>query len=103
MRRHALAFAVVLAATSVARVPHADDAGDRRAAVVARVGKRAVTVGELEDKLARVAPFQLQAYGKTPEEAKKKFLKTIIIPKLKRPTIKDFFMIIPLNSEFSDK
>ncbi|MBL8612893.1 MAG: peptidyl-prolyl cis-trans isomerase [Myxococcales bacterium] len=82
MRRHALAFAVVLAATSVARVPHADDAGDRRAAVVARVGKRAVTVGELEDKLARVAPFQLQAYGKTPEEAKKKFLETVIIPEL---------------------
>lgn len=67
-------------------VPHASSAGmdpaeqARRAAVVARVGSRTVTVGELEDRLAEVPRFQLVTFGSDAASIRKKFLEDVILP-----------------------
>jgi peptidyl-prolyl cis-trans isomerase C len=68
------------AALLVARAPHAADDATRRAAVVAHVGPRAITVGELEARLAVVPRFQLQTFGSTPGDVSRKFLDQIIVP-----------------------
>ncbi len=54
----------------------------RRAAVVARVGAKTLSVGELEDRLSAVPRFQLLEFGATPLAAKKKFLETVVIPEM---------------------
>lgn len=82
-----VAIAVSLPATRrVTAEPAADAAREgraaedaRRAKVVARVGERTITVGELEDRLAVVPPFQLQTFGATREEATRKFLEDVVI------------------------
>lgn len=84
MRARAAVFAGVFVVFGLLgeRSPRAEDAAAHRAAVVARVGKRTITVGELEDKLAQVPPYQLQTFGKTPEEARRRFLETVLVPEL---------------------
>ena len=74
MRAHVLAaLALVLAALPA----HADE---RTATVVVRVGPRAVTVGEIEDRLAQLSPLQRASYGATPEAIRKKFVDEVIVP-----------------------
>lgn len=68
-----------LAASTFALVARADDAS-RRAAVIAKVGDRAITVGELEDRLAALPRFQLAELGRTPEEIRKRFLESVVMP-----------------------
>jgi len=64
------------------------DAGDtaaeqaRRATVVARVGPRTVTAGELEDRLAAVPAFQLATFGGSPAAVKRKFLEQVLVQDL---------------------
>lgn len=84
MRARAAVFAGVFVAFGLLgqRSPRAEDAAAHRAVVVARVGKRTITAGELEDKLAQVPPYQLQTFGKTPDEARRKFLETVLVPEL---------------------
>jgi peptidyl-prolyl cis-trans isomerase C len=74
-------FAVFAAALLVAAGPRAQDAKEqaRRAAVVARVGNRTITAGELEDKLAQVPRYQLADFGSSADEIRKKFLNDIVV------------------------
>jgi peptidyl-prolyl cis-trans isomerase C len=54
----------------------------RRAAVVAKIGDRVVTTGELEDRLAVVPRFQLLTFGTTPDAVRRKFLDDVIVPEV---------------------
>jgi peptidyl-prolyl cis-trans isomerase C len=54
----------------------------RRAAVVAKIGDRTVTAGELEDRLAGVPRFQLLTFGATPDAVRRKFLDDVILPEI---------------------
>jgi peptidyl-prolyl cis-trans isomerase C len=74
-------FAVFTAALLVAAGPRAQDSKEqaRRNAVVARVGARVITAGELEDKLAQVPRYQLTEFGSNADEIKKKFLNDIVV------------------------
>jgi peptidyl-prolyl cis-trans isomerase C len=48
--------------------------------VVARVGKDTITVGELERRLAHTPRFQLGTYGTSPDEIRRNFLQTVLVP-----------------------
>lgn len=54
----------------------------RRAAVVAKVGDKTITAGELEDRLAAVPRFQLQTFGDSPDAIRRKFLNDVIVPEV---------------------
>jgi peptidyl-prolyl cis-trans isomerase C len=71
----------VLALSLVAAGPHAEDSKEqaRRKAVVAKVGTREITAGELEDRLAQVPRFQLAEFGGSADEIRKKFLNDIVV------------------------
>lgn len=75
------AFLLVLAFSLVAAGPHAADSKEevRRKAVVAKVGQREITAGELEDRLAQVPRFQLSEFGGTADEIRRKFLTDIVL------------------------
>jgi peptidyl-prolyl cis-trans isomerase C len=90
MRR--VLFAAVLCGVTLA-VPtrtRADDsgaaAGDpraeaaRRALTVVTVGSRVITVGELEDRLAALPPFQRATFGATPDAVRRAFLQQVLVP-----------------------
>lgn len=80
MRLRSLVLGVLLAVVA-GGAAHAQDAeAARRAGVVATVGPRSITVGELEDRLAQVPPFQLRTFGATPAVVKKKFLEDVLVP-----------------------
>ena len=44
------------------------------------VGSRAITVGEVEDRMAQVPPFQLRSFGHTDAEIRRAFIDQVIIP-----------------------
>jgi peptidyl-prolyl cis-trans isomerase C len=84
MKRALLLLALALGATT--SPGRADDAGApaspdaaRRARVVATVGARKVTVGELEDQIAAVPVYQLAQFGTTKEAVTRAFLEQIVI------------------------
>ena len=62
----------------------ADDAGAaaaRRDAIVAHVGPaRTITVGDVEDAIARMPPFQRDAYGATADAVRKRVLSEVLVP-----------------------
>lgn len=66
------------------REASADDAGSpdaaRRSAVVLRAGGHALTVGELEDRLAAVPRYQLETFGKDDATVRRRFLDEVIVP-----------------------
>lgn len=72
---------VALAVLLIAAGPRAEDSKEqvRRSAVVASVGNRKVTAGELEDKLAQVPRYQLSEFGSNADEIRKKFLQDIVL------------------------
>jgi peptidyl-prolyl cis-trans isomerase C len=93
MRRAMMAavFCVSFATTLVAGpLTYADDASApapdptaeaaRRAAKVATIGDRVITVGELEDRLAALPPFQRATFGSDPATARRAFLEQILVP-----------------------
>lgn len=49
-------------------------------AVVARVGTEAITVGEMERRMARIPRFQLATFGETPEQIRRGFLDKVLVP-----------------------
>lgn len=51
----------------------------RRAAVALRVAERTVTVGELEDRLAGIPPFQLVTFGVSRDEIVKAYVDQILV------------------------
>jgi peptidyl-prolyl cis-trans isomerase C len=82
--RLALFAAVLATGVLVARGDtRADDAGDgaRRAQVVATAGPaRTITVGELEDRLAALPPFQRATFGADAATARRAFLDQVVLP-----------------------
>jgi peptidyl-prolyl cis-trans isomerase C len=81
-----LALSAVFAALAVLAVAPGALAQDaeaaRRAAVVAHVGPKTITVGELEDRMARIPAFQLKTFGNDPAVVRKKFLEDVMIVEL---------------------
>lgn len=85
-------FAPILLATLLATRAdtRADDAGAapsaaadaaRRAMPVAQIGgSRTITVGELEDRLAALPPFQRATLGATPDAVAHEFLLSVLVP-----------------------
>ena len=71
-----------LAALLLALSAHADaDAPtDRRAQVCVHVGARDITVGEVEDRMAQVPPFQLRTFGANDDEIRRNFVAQVIVP-----------------------
>jgi peptidyl-prolyl cis-trans isomerase C len=68
-----LLFLVLLAGPSSAQ---------DRAKVVATIGTRAVTLGELEDRMAAVPPYQLKSFGDDAATVKRRFLDEVIVPEV---------------------
>lgn len=52
---------------------------ERRGRVAVRVGTTTVTVGQLEDRLAAIPPFQLQTFGKTREAILAKVIEDVVV------------------------
>lgn len=92
--RRALFAAVLCGATLVASTgSRADDAGSvapdapgpaadraRRAATVVTIGSRIITVGELEDRLAALPPFQRATFGADAATVRSAFLQQVLVP-----------------------
>jgi peptidyl-prolyl cis-trans isomerase C len=76
--RRVFASAALLLAFGVARADAPND--PRRAAVCVHVGPRDITVGEVEDRMAQVPPFQLRTFGNTDAEIRRAFVDQVIIP-----------------------
>lgn len=55
-----------------------DDAA-RRAKIALKVGSRTVTVGELEDRLAEIPPFQAATFGASRDEIVKAYVDQVLI------------------------
>lgn len=89
MKSRLLLASAVISASLAAHAPsRADsDAGasappssdPRRAKIALRVGERTVSVGELEDRLATIPPFQLVTFGVTRDEIVKAFVDQILV------------------------
>jgi peptidyl-prolyl cis-trans isomerase C len=75
-------FLVVLSAFVHGDDARADEGGvaTRRQHVVARMGSAAVTVGDLEDRLADLPPFQRASFGGTREHVRRRFLEQVVLP-----------------------
>lgn len=78
----AFALAIALAVSTALGPAHAQTDTDRRAKVAVRVGTVAVTVGEIEDRLAGVPPYQLRTFGPTREAVTKKYIDDVIVREL---------------------
>jgi len=78
--RLVLRAAIVVAALLQPRAEtRADDAGSgRRDRVVARIGPTAITVGQLEDRVAELAPFQRASLGATPRAVARRLLAEVV-------------------------
>jgi peptidyl-prolyl cis-trans isomerase C len=75
--------ALGFATTVTQRIQAGPDASAAaREAVVARVGPRTITVGELEDRLSTIPPFQRATFGSDPETVKKRFLNEVLVPEV---------------------
>lgn len=70
------------AAPSHAAADAGADAGERRAKVAVKVGSRAVTVGELEDRLAEIPPFQAATFGATRDEIVRAYVDQVLVREL---------------------
>jgi peptidyl-prolyl cis-trans isomerase C len=91
--RRALLAAVLFATLVASTRTRADDAGTagvastdpaaekaRRAAIVARIGERTITAGELEDRLAALPPFQRATFGADAAAVRRAFLQQVLVP-----------------------
>lgn len=77
--RPLLGASVLATALSTTSLTGADDDAARRARVALRVGTRAVTVGELEDKLAEIPSFQLTTFGVTRDEIVHAYVSQVLV------------------------
>jgi len=51
----------------------------RRAGIVARVGSRAILVGEVEDRILAMPPFQRATFGDTPAAIRHRFVSDVVV------------------------
>jgi len=58
---------------------HAQTDADRRAKIAVRVGATTVTVGEVEDRLAAIPPFQLRTFGADRTAIVRKYIDDVIV------------------------
>jgi peptidyl-prolyl cis-trans isomerase C len=77
-----LAAALALASAGPLRAAMSAAEQARRQAAVAHVGPAVVTAGELEDRLALVPRFQLQAFGDTADAIRRRFFDQVILPEV---------------------
>jgi peptidyl-prolyl cis-trans isomerase C len=80
----AAAFCAVLAASAASHAaPEAGAVGGdeaaRRAKIAVRVGSRTVSVGELEDRLAEIPPFQAATFGASRDEIVRAYVDQVIV------------------------
>jgi peptidyl-prolyl cis-trans isomerase C len=85
MRREALAAFVVTGTLLAQLETRADDGGfaadARRGRAVAQIGSgHAITVGELEDRIAALPPFQRTAFGSDAASVRRAFLEQVLVP-----------------------
>jgi peptidyl-prolyl cis-trans isomerase C len=82
--RRATAIAVLFVTLAIEVAAPAEDGGaesGRRAKIVARVHPtRAVTVGELEDRIAQMPAFQRAAFGDTADAVRRHVLTDVMLP-----------------------
>jgi len=85
-RKTSLGLVVVGTWLACAAGSRAEDGGAdaaRRAAIVVRVGAgpsaRAITVGEIEDGLAAMPPFQRRMFGATPDAVRRAFVADVLV------------------------
>jgi peptidyl-prolyl cis-trans isomerase C len=74
-----LAGIAAMLTASVSLEANAEDDAQRRSKIAVRVGSRAVTVGELEDHLADLPPFQAERYGATRDEIVKAYVDQVVV------------------------
>ena len=79
-----LVTAIGVLGLALHRTHAAQDAAEqaRRAQVVAHVGTRTISVGELEDRLGSVPRFQLMGFGDSADAIRRKFLNDVIVPEV---------------------
>jgi len=70
----------LVAGLAVVQAHAADEAAEktRRALAAAHIGSHAITVGDLEDRLAKVPRYQLTAFGPDAPSIRRKFLDDIV-------------------------
>lgn len=74
-----LAAGMALFATAwQARTVHADVAPDE-VMIVARVGARTISAADVSRRIAQIPPFQLRAFGKTPDEVRRAFVEKVMV------------------------
>jgi peptidyl-prolyl cis-trans isomerase C len=74
-----LAVGIALFATAwQARIVHADVSPDE-VMIVARVGTRTISAADVSRRIAQLPPFQLRAFGRTPEEVRRAFVEKVMI------------------------
>ncbi|WP_438042565.1 peptidylprolyl isomerase [Sorangium sp. So ce128] len=78
----AAAMAVVCAASTGLSLRAEAQPAAAADALVARVGDAAIMASEVERRLAQVPPFQLQTFGRTPEEIRKNFVNQVLVREL---------------------
>ncbi len=79
-RRRILAVLLGAALFAVPSAVSADDADTaRRARVAVTVGSRSVTVGEIEDRLAEIPPFQAATFGASRDEIVKAYVQQVLV------------------------
>jgi peptidyl-prolyl cis-trans isomerase C len=76
----AAASAFFLGAGRLSRAATSPADAARRSAVVAHIGVKEITAGELEDRIAKIPHFQLVAMGDTPGAIRRKVLLDVIVP-----------------------
>ncbi len=69
----------LLFALSLGVLPSSADGADQ---VVVTVGTTKVTVGELEQRLSKIPPYQLATLGSSPSEIKKRYVDEVLVPEL---------------------
>jgi peptidyl-prolyl cis-trans isomerase C len=74
---------LVVAALLTPRGPsRADDDATRRATVIVHAGPTVITVGDLEDRLAKIPAVQLETFGTDGPTIRRRFLNEVMIPDL---------------------
>jgi peptidyl-prolyl cis-trans isomerase C len=68
----------LFATTWHARIVHADVSADE-VTIVARVGSRTISAADVSRRIAQLPPFQLRAFGRTPDEVRRAFVDKVMV------------------------